>query len=718
MRPPRTTGCLFSVSILVACLLAFAAPSAQAAPARGQIASGVTPAAAVKQAQAPKLRLAVSRSKVSPGSRVPFRVTNGTNVKRPVRIQRWDPRKRVWRTVATRTVKRTTRVTLRVPKGTWRYRAVAPTTKIRPATKVTRIRAVRSRVVSVRGIVTRKPAQPAPRPTEAPAPGPEPSAVPGPEPSAAPGPEPTAVPSPTPSPSVPVPSGGSSDAGSVALGEASYPVPAGAVFVSPSGSDAGKGTQAAPLRTITRATSVTPAGGTIVLRGGEYRESVMMPGHKALHIQNYPGEAAWLDGSQVVTGWAKSGSTWVRSGWTAEFDRSPTYTRGKADGTEPGWQFVNPAYPMAAHPDQVFVDGKPLQQVKSRDLVKAGTFYADYARDELVIGSDPAGRTVRASDLVLGLTATAPGSTVRGIGVFRYANSVPDKGVLRLYAANQTVENVIVSDSATQGIALLGSNITLRKVTSSDNGLNGIETSKTNNLMIDRVRVERNNRERFNPAPVAAGIKAHTTRGGVIKDSVFSNNHANGIWFDVSNHDIKIWNNDVSGNSDDGVILELSQKLQVINNRIVGNGVQGLFLLDSGDAQIWNNTIIGGTDPVRIHDTPRNAKDLNSAPYGYDPRQPKPDPTVTWEVFNIEMKNNVIGGQKGGWCGVFCLLNDSDSRTGAQMAKVDGNIYQRTSATAPKELIRWSGGKGVRTNYGSLTAFRTAVGGQETSGTE
>ncbi|MCD9153797.1 hypothetical protein, partial [Aeromicrobium duanguangcaii] len=42
----------------------------------------------------------------------------------------------------------------------------------------------------------------------------------------------------------------------------------------------------------------------------------------------------------------------------------------------------------------------------------------------------------------------------------------------------------------------------------------------------------------------------------------------------------------------------------------------------------------------------------------------------------------------------------------------------RTSATAPKELIRWSGGKGVRTNYGSLTAFRTAVGGQETSGTE
>jgi len=146
--------------------------------------------------------------------------------------------------------------------------------------------------------------------------------------------------------------------------------------------------------------------------------------------------------------------------------------------------------------------------------------------------------------------------------------------------------------------------------------------------------------------------------------------------------------------------------------------VQGLFLLDSGDAQIWNNTIIGGTEPVRIHDTTREAKDVNSAPYGYDKRRPVPDPTVTWVVFNIEMKNNLIGGQQGGWCGVFCILNDTDTRTGAQMIKLDGNIYQRTSATAPKELIRWASGKGGKTNYGSLSAFRSAVAGQEASGAE
>ena len=135
------------------------------------------------------------------------------------------------------------------------------------------------------------------------------------------------------------------DAGSLPLGEASYPVPSGAVFVSPGGSDTNAGTISAPLRTITKATSVTPAGGTIVLRAGAYHETLTMPGHKALTIQNYPGEAAWMDGSSAVTGWVKSGSVWVKSGWTPEFDSSPTYTRGAPDGTAVGLAVHQPRLP-------------------------------------------------------------------------------------------------------------------------------------------------------------------------------------------------------------------------------------------------------------------------------------------------------------------------------------------------------------------------------------
>ena len=256
-------------------------------------------------------------------------------------------------------------------------------------------------------------------------------------------------------------------------------------------------------------------------------------------------------------------------------------------------------------------------------------------------------------------------------------------------------------------------------MTASDNGLNGIVGAHGNGLVLDRIRVERDNRERFNPSPVAAGIKVHTSRGVLITDSVFSNNYANGIWFDISNYDVKLINNDVIANTDDGVIWELSEKLLMVNNRLIDNGVQGLFFLDAGLADIWNNTITGSQEPVRLHDTNRNAANLNSYPSGYDPSRPKPDPTVTWVVYGINMRNNIIGGGSGGWCGVLCVLNDTDTRSASQMVSLDGDLYQRTSATSPSALVRWATTtKGAETNYNSLGAFKTAIAKQETNGAE
>ena len=51
-----------------------------------------------------------------------------------------------------------------------------------------------------------------------------------------------------------------------------YPIPDRAVFMSPTGSDLNPGTLSAPVRTLNRSVSIAPAGGTIVLRGGEYHD--------------------------------------------------------------------------------------------------------------------------------------------------------------------------------------------------------------------------------------------------------------------------------------------------------------------------------------------------------------------------------------------------------------------------------------------------------------
>ena len=38
--------------------------------------------------------------------------------------------------------------------------------------------------------------------------------------------------------------------------------------------------------------------------------------------------AVWFDGSVPVTTWTQQGSTWVHSGWTAQFDHSASFTTG------------------------------------------------------------------------------------------------------------------------------------------------------------------------------------------------------------------------------------------------------------------------------------------------------------------------------------------------------------------------------------------------------
>jgi len=82
------------------------------------------------------------------------------------------------------------------------------------------------------------------------------------------------------------------------------------LYVSPGGDDANPGTGARPLRTIARAAEIIKAGGTCLVRGGRYRETVRLTrsGTKAKPIRFLaaPGETVILDGTEPVAGkWQK-----------------------------------------------------------------------------------------------------------------------------------------------------------------------------------------------------------------------------------------------------------------------------------------------------------------------------------------------------------------------------------------------------------------------------
>lgn len=495
--------------------------------------------------------------------------------------------------------------------------------------------------------------------------------------------------------------------GAVTVGSAQYPVPERATFVDPSGSDSSPGTIDQPLASLGAAISLAPAGTTIVLRAGSYHGSYVIPTGKALTIQSYPGEAVWLDGSRPVENWEPDGTAWVAPGWDVTFDSSPTYSRGAPDNTAEGWQFVNATYPMAAHPDQVWLNDVAQLQVGSRALLVPGTFYVDYTAQRLYLGSDPTGAAVRASDTVKALVIAGAGSVIRGIGIERYSPSVPDIGAVAVSAKDVTLENVEITESATTGLAIFASGTQLVDLTISKSGMLGAQASTADNLSATGLLITGNNTEHFNRAPVSGGFKIHKSRGVSVTDSAFLGNRGNSLWFDESVYDMTITGNDIMDGIGNGIVIELSATAVIADNIVLRSERDGILISDSGHVDVWNNTLSGNFRSLNIVQGTRRASNL--ALPGHDSRQMLPDPTVTWVTEDISVSNNVFADGNGK-C-VLCVEDYSHQRSADQMdVRSNGNVFQRTSTTQPTWVVVWSRGIGNPAVYTSLAGFATATG--------
>jgi hypothetical protein len=103
----------------------------------------------------------------------------------------------------------------------------------------------------------------------------------------------------------------------------------------------------------------------VIVKAGVYREAVrMMRGgtpQKPIVFLAEPIGSVIVKGSEVVKDWEKVGdAVWRKTGWELA---------GKL-GRETGRDFV-------FRREQVFCDGKPLQQVERREQMQAGTFWVD-----------------------------------------------------------------------------------------------------------------------------------------------------------------------------------------------------------------------------------------------------------------------------------------------------------------------------------------------------
>ena len=501
---------------------------------------------------------------------------------------------------------------------------------------------------------------------------------------------------------------GADAAGSAPVGTASYAAPSTAVYAAPWGSDSASGSAAAPVRTLARAVAIAPASGTVVLRAGSYQEYLVVT--KTVTIQNAPGEEVWLEGSSPVSGWVKDGTRWRHDGWTTRFDHSPTYTRGAPDSTNADWQFVNPdTAPMAAHPDQVWIDGARQAQKKSLAEVGAGGFYLDEATSQLFVGSDPTSKEVRASVLQQALSVRAPGVVLRGIGIRRYAPSVWQMAAVVMEKPDAVIENVVVSDMATTGISVLARGADLRKVTVEWSGMLGIHNRYADGITYDRVRSSHNNAEHFNVAPVSGGVKIGQTRGVTVTDSAFVDNFGHGFWTDMSVYDTVVRRSDFNRNAGEGLFLEISARALVVDSLFLGNEQSGIKVNNTSNVKIWNNTIVGNGRSLWLAQDGR--RNTNSSDPAVDPRVPFPDPEMPWELQDVSISNNVIGLPEATTNCVLCVEDYSKKESGEAMRIfTDGNVYNRSSSSSPSWLVIWSRGASSPSVHTTLDSYRAATG--------
>ncbi|ROR80764.1 parallel beta-helix repeat (two copies) [Plantibacter flavus] len=504
---------------------------------------------------------------------------------------------------------------------------------------------------------------------------------------------------------VPVASAGR---GSAPVGTTAYPIPSGAKYVKAGNGTSGTGTLASPYTSLAYAVATAPSGSTLVLRAGIYRESVSVSGAKKVTIEAYPNEAVWLDGSDTVTGWKKSTTGWAVGGISTNFDSGPTFTKGAPDNTAESTKFVDPAYPMAAHPEQVWVNGTAQKEVASEKAVTAGTFYVDDAGKRVVLGSDPTGKTVDVTKRQTALAVKSVGSIVRGIGVRNYGNSVYQMGAITAQANSITFENLVVKNNATIGMHTWGSGVTFANITSTGNGMQGGGANNADNLVVKNSVFSGNNVERFKRTPASGGFKISRSRTVSFINSDFQDNTSVGLWLDESVYNAKVVGNRVTGNGASGLILEISDTITVANNIIAGNARYGLWIGSTGNVQIWNNTLTGNTlTALQITQDTRRQTNLSQA--GHDRRQPQPDMTVPWLVRNITVSNNVVSGAAGG-C-LVCVEDQSKEFTAEQMKlTLNGNLYQRASASAPSLVVRWGQAGATPKSFKTLAEFTKATG--------
>lgn len=484
--------------------------------------------------------------------------------------------------------------------------------------------------------------------------------------------------------------------------DTNYAVPAGAIFLATNGNDNNSGSQSAPVKTITRAYNLVPEGGTIVIRGGTYRDWIndgnerLRITTKGFAVQAYPHEQVWFDGTDIINdGWASDGAGHWKQAWSTPqfcdgnyyqydplnqpFDKANSnYNKGPCAH---GDIDSSPQEPAVGDPQAVWVNGQELYQVAKLADVTATSFYYDWNARVMYLGTNPSGKTteiaVRPTAMVLG-GSNISARSIRGIGFKRFAsNEYSNLTNAAVYIGGKSVvvlESTVFRENSGKGLSFSnpqpGSYV--RGSIFASNGFNGAHANgsknqaERNDLLLEGNVFYRNNKNGYGHGCTVSCASAHikmanmvgyTFRDNLLLDVVTDG--AIGVWCDTWCYDGKTYNN-LFVNSGD-IFYELNDGGFIASNVIVNSKTNGINIAAS-NVRVYNNTIINPkTIGMRIYEDSRT--DFNTE--------------------NIKVFNNVVYGQPAN---VNWFVNQGVVPPSTYITGFDYNSYWRQTSNT---LYRW-----------------------------
>lgn len=503
-------------------------------------------------------------------------------------------------------------------------------------------------------------------------------------------------------------------------------------YVATNGSDStGNGSVSAPYATLAKAISVAASKDSIVIRGGFYRQgNVTVPQSKSLNIVAYPGEIPEFRGSKEYSGgWTTEGSFKYRS-----YTPRPV-TDGSGISFTSGQNLTGDG--IGKRPDQAWINNlKQLRQVASKSSLKDGSFWVDASNNRIYLtANDISKGTIEVSDKNVFLSVYSPNTAIKGLRVKRYSNSANDYGVIKIHntADNNRIENVYISDTAFIALQYIGdSNLntgsTIKNSTIHHSNWMGVSATYTDNLTLDSVTLtDMNIFDEFTYSPQSGALKTSRTRYTKVTNSLVSNNHSHGLWFDQSNYDVDVAGNKIVDNLGTGLFFEISDNLLLINNYIKSSGgARAVKLAGSSGLKLINNTVIGGADPIGVY------VDSRSKPGCADPSKPLCEgsynsdrdtvrslpPTMDWIPRIDYMINNIIVYPTAtGYCGsrtALCIT----STNGAAKAPIQSVIHKADTNRSIRQTYMnnnvYANGTGKIINtsigtYSTVSSFMNAM---------